>query len=678
MANISKINFKGVEYDIKPLMDATPTQGSANAVQSGGVYSALAGKVDAVSGKGLSTNDYTNADKQAVTNATTDLTAITTATTEDVGKALKAKTVSGGKVIEWEFGEAGGDSADLEKIENDLYKSWGTVEETIEPTITAGEGYKSADGTVGTVTQFKRTDLIDVSAWSSAKVSVYAWNGWAGVCFYDSNRAFIECLLNDDVQYHSEPVTFPAGTHYMAVSSHNAVPITITAVTYTSFVDVLDGMRTATSSDEGKVLKAKTVTDGKVTEWEFGEAGGTAETDTTLTESGVPADAKATGDAINEVKNAWGTLTDTLVPSVTSGEYYKISDGTVGTYTACRRTDLIDISGWVSANVTCYGLSTNFAGVCYYDKNRSYISGEYGDGRYTDAPLHIPANAKYIGVSSHNSFTISITYTRYITPSEVANVIDDLKAKVIDGYLDKNIVLFGDSITTELHKYVPALKQIMKFKSITNYARGYCRWSFFEDTVYDITSTGNTGTSDNVIWNQYNRLVADVANEIVAVPDAIIIMAGTNDAIYNSNVGTVADAMAIADIRSAQVGTLNNVCASIRRVIEDIFATFPYTKVIICTPIQSGVNNYQTRLATIVPYIREICGYYSIDVPDMFKDAGISYYIEKDADVYLSSGDGGIHPTEAGGKLMANFMKAWLTSHYGYDETITKTYVAQS
>ena len=42
MANISKINFKGVEYDIKPLMDAVPTQGSANVVSSGGVWSALA------------------------------------------------------------------------------------------------------------------------------------------------------------------------------------------------------------------------------------------------------------------------------------------------------------------------------------------------------------------------------------------------------------------------------------------------------------------------------------------------------------------------------------------------------------------------------------------------------------------------------------------------------------
>lgn len=38
--------------------------------------------------------------------------------------------------------------------------------------------------------------------------------------------------------------------------------------------DGLDAMSTATASDVGKALKAKTVSDGKVTEWEFGEAGG--------------------------------------------------------------------------------------------------------------------------------------------------------------------------------------------------------------------------------------------------------------------------------------------------------------------------------------------------------------------------------------------------------------------
>lgn len=47
-------------------VDATPTAGSSNPVSSGGAYTALAGKVDKEAGKGLSTNDYTNEDKQAL------------------------------------------------------------------------------------------------------------------------------------------------------------------------------------------------------------------------------------------------------------------------------------------------------------------------------------------------------------------------------------------------------------------------------------------------------------------------------------------------------------------------------------------------------------------------------------------------------------------------------------
>ena len=43
---------------------------------------------------------------------------------------------------------------------------------------------------------------------------------------------------------------------------------------FSSLKEDLSDMSTATSADVGKALKAKTVTNGKVTEWEFGEAGG--------------------------------------------------------------------------------------------------------------------------------------------------------------------------------------------------------------------------------------------------------------------------------------------------------------------------------------------------------------------------------------------------------------------
>lgn len=39
----------------------------------------------------------------------------------------------------------------------------------------------------------------------------------------------------------------------------------------------ISAMQTATTSDVGKALKAKTVEDGKVTAWEFGETGATTD-----------------------------------------------------------------------------------------------------------------------------------------------------------------------------------------------------------------------------------------------------------------------------------------------------------------------------------------------------------------------------------------------------------------
>ncbi len=65
--------------------------------------------------------------------------------------------------------------------------------------------------------------------------------------------------------------------------------------------DNLDGFQTATSADEGKALKAKTVSGGKVVEWEFGETGSNIVIDPTLTNEGEAADAAAVGAALTEI-----------------------------------------------------------------------------------------------------------------------------------------------------------------------------------------------------------------------------------------------------------------------------------------------------------------------------------------------------------------------------------------
>ena len=87
--------------------DNAPTEGSTNPVASGGVYTALAGKVDKVSGKQLSTNDYTTAEREKLSalptndKLTSDFAAkqnnITGGTT---GQILKKKSNTDGD-FEW-------------------------------------------------------------------------------------------------------------------------------------------------------------------------------------------------------------------------------------------------------------------------------------------------------------------------------------------------------------------------------------------------------------------------------------------------------------------------------------------------------------------------------------------------------------------------------------------------
>lgn len=74
-------------------------------------------------------------------------------------------------------------------------------------------------------------------------------------------------------------------------------------------ISALDGMTTATATDVGKALLVKTVENGEVTEWEFGEA---VTLDDTLTHAGEAADAKEAGDRIGLLDDAVDGIEDDL------------------------------------------------------------------------------------------------------------------------------------------------------------------------------------------------------------------------------------------------------------------------------------------------------------------------------------------------------------------------------
>lgn len=90
---------------------------------SGGVYNSTAFVTDqtltvaGMAADAKATGDQVSAIKE-------DLSDIQTATAEDVGKALKAKTVTNGKVTEWEFGETGDAEALEEQISAAVSKEY--------------------------------------------------------------------------------------------------------------------------------------------------------------------------------------------------------------------------------------------------------------------------------------------------------------------------------------------------------------------------------------------------------------------------------------------------------------------------------------------------------------------------------------------------------------------------
>ena len=121
--------------------------------------------------------------------------------------------------------------------------------------------------------------------------------------------------------------------------------------------DSIDAMRTATAGDVGKALKVKAVTDGKVTEWEFGSAGGggggqdgfspiVAVTDITGGHRVSVTDANGTKtfDVMNGTNGVSPTIT---VTNITGGHRVSITD-----VTGTKTFDVMDGSGSGGSSVS--------------------------------------------------------------------------------------------------------------------------------------------------------------------------------------------------------------------------------------------------------------------------------------------------------------------------------------
>ena len=217
-----------------------------------------------------------------------------------------------------------------------------------------------------------------------------------------------------------------------------------------------------------------------------------------------------------------------------------------------------------------------------------------------------------------------------------------------------NVVLFGDSITdTKVNgEWVKQIINYAKFNSLTNYGRGYCTFTFKNDTVENTTDTSDSNIGNNVIWNQYNRMVKDINAGKIPSPDCIIILAGTNDAIQTKTIGDV-DSVFNNSAQSTDVKTLTNLCASVRYVCELIMVNYPNTQIILATPLQMKDYNRTSQAILVRNAIISCANKMGIKIIDQTYESGIYAYAENVRPKFLSDG---VHLTVEGGKKVAQFL----------------------
>ena len=294
----------------------------------------------------------------------------------------------------------------------------------------------------------------------------------------------------------------------------------------------ITGMTTATASDEGKALKAKTVSGGKVTEWEFGDTGSQVVIDPMLSHAGEAADAKATGDAVSALNNFGSETTQTDVTSdCTTGKYY-LTNGAIGSvvstdtynnvnfnciYFAVSAGDQIILTGTGGQSQRLW---------CFTDSSYKILSQADEKAVLSNATLTALANG-YVFINVKNNFTRSIIKS----VSTVISLHDMMDAK-----LDKNqgATNSGKILGVSNDGTVAPIDNIQIDNTLTHAGEAADAKKTGEEieqcivAVYDETSSTytNTGTSETPVNYKWGFYINESVYSLTFTPDFLTSASG--------------------------------------------------------------------------------------------------------------------------------------------------------
>lgn len=355
--------------------------------------------------------------------------------------------------------------------------------------------------------------------------------------------------------------------------------------------------------------------------------------DPTLTQEGKAADAKATGDAVGEIKEDLDSKT-IILKSVNEANPNEYSDGFLNAnkiqnlnqayshtgYIKCKKGDIIRTLR--CANIDAYHI------VQYYDHNKKYVTNSYSDAGDNEIDeFTVPNNSKiaYCVVNFRYEktdifmVTVNADYPSDFVPFYRIEYLNDILEKTIKG----TILFSGDSICYGAGYsggYPAIIKKRNPLANVVNYG------------VSGTTIAKRSGRSDSIL---------ERVDSMQDSADFVILEGGINDAwtpeielgSFSKN-GNVATSTTFDEFEFS---------GALETLFHKVYQKYPSAHIMFV--IVSVSDNYNTY--EYLNRAKEICEKWRVTPIDI-RESGLNLMIKECLTLYGANGTDGTHPGKLG------------------------------
>lgn len=223
---------------------------------------------------------------------------------------------------------------------------------------------------------------------------------------------------------------------------------------------------------------------------------------------------------------------------------------------------------------------------------------------------------------------------------------------------DSNTSIGGDNCTRP-NGWTKWFVERLAPLSCRSFARSGATWTNTPNTRKNVTENTDLLSDDNVVYNQVCRLVEACDSDAQAVPNLIIIAAGTNDAWFSAKrpglwSKTVGQAFtpSVGFAVNRKPSTVCSLAESVRYTCEMLMQRFPDTQIILLTPLQTVKASYD-KIQKVGNIIEECA--HRMSIPVVRQDYCCGVYDVRERDKRLRTTDG-THTSIEGAKWNGYFL----------------------